>query len=138
MEQRVSASSSAAHSREDLEFAVNSLRENGRRVNNRGAQGSNAARFENIAWTTPNRSPNMANNRRVWLGLRDLFPHPYSIDDAHKFLRVAMTEQPTTKFCIEIEDRPPAASAFVSGKTSTDMSANSVIARRRILGTWQS
>ena len=44
-----------------------------------------------------------ANNHRVWLGLRDLFPHPYSIDDAHKFLRVAMTEQPTTKFCIEIE-----------------------------------
>jgi RimJ/RimL family protein N-acetyltransferase len=44
-----------------------------------------------------------ANNRRVWLGLRDLFPHPYSIDDAHKFLRVAMTEQPITKFCIEIE-----------------------------------
>jgi RimJ/RimL family protein N-acetyltransferase len=44
-----------------------------------------------------------ANNRRVWLGLRDLFPHPYAIDDAHKFLRVAMTEQPTTKFCIEIE-----------------------------------
>jgi hypothetical protein len=23
-----------------------------------------------------------ANNRKVWLGLRDLFPHPYSVDDA--------------------------------------------------------
>jgi RimJ/RimL family protein N-acetyltransferase len=23
-----------------------------------------------------------ANNRRIWLGLRDLFPHPYTLDDA--------------------------------------------------------
>jgi [ribosomal protein S5]-alanine N-acetyltransferase len=44
-----------------------------------------------------------ANNRRVWLGLRDLFPHPYTIDDAKKFLERATNEQPTTNFCIEIE-----------------------------------
>jgi [ribosomal protein S5]-alanine N-acetyltransferase len=44
-----------------------------------------------------------ANNRKVWLGLRDLFPHPYTIDDAHEFLKRAATEQPATKFCIEIE-----------------------------------
>ena len=28
-----------------------------------------------------------ANNRKVWLALRDLFPHPYTIEDAHKFLK---------------------------------------------------
>src|SRR5256885_13557197 len=43
-----------------------------------------------------------ANNRRVWLGLRDLFPHPYTIDDANEFLRRATTEQPMTNFSIEI------------------------------------
>lgn len=44
-----------------------------------------------------------ANNRKVWLALRDVFPHPYSIQDAHEFLQRAINEQPTTKFCIEIE-----------------------------------
>jgi len=44
-----------------------------------------------------------ANNRRVWLGLRDLFPHPYAIENAHEFLRRATAEKPTTKFCIDIE-----------------------------------
>jgi len=45
-----------------------------------------------------------ANNRKIWLGVRDLFPHPYTIQDAHEFLQRATTEQPEMKFCIEIED----------------------------------
>jgi [ribosomal protein S5]-alanine N-acetyltransferase len=44
-----------------------------------------------------------ANNRKVWLALRDLFPHPYTIQDAHEFLQRAISEQPTTKFCIEVD-----------------------------------
>jgi [ribosomal protein S5]-alanine N-acetyltransferase len=44
-----------------------------------------------------------ANNRKVWLGLRDLFPHPYTSDDAHKFLQKAMDAEPVTNFCIEVE-----------------------------------
>ena len=43
-----------------------------------------------------------ANNRKVWLALSDLFPHPYTIQDAHEFLQRAINEQPTTKFCIEV------------------------------------
>ena len=43
-----------------------------------------------------------ANNRKVWLGLRDLFPHPYTIDDAHEFLRKTITAQSTTNFCVEV------------------------------------
>jgi RimJ/RimL family protein N-acetyltransferase len=45
-----------------------------------------------------------ANNRKVWLGLRDLFPHPYTTDDANKFLQNTTTAQPTTNFCIEVND----------------------------------
>ena len=48
---------------------------------------------------------NHANNRKVWLGLRDLFPHPYTIRDAHEFLERAVKDQVTTKFCIEINNR---------------------------------
>ena len=44
-----------------------------------------------------------ANNRKVWLGLRDLFPHPYTIDDAHEFLQKKITEQSATIFCVEID-----------------------------------
>jgi RimJ/RimL family protein N-acetyltransferase len=44
-----------------------------------------------------------ANNRSVWLSLRDLFPHPYTIQDASEFLLRVNTEQPSTKFCIDIE-----------------------------------
>jgi RimJ/RimL family protein N-acetyltransferase len=46
-----------------------------------------------------------ANNRKVWLALRDLFPHPYTIQDAHEFLQRAISELPTTKFCIEVNGR---------------------------------
>ena len=44
-----------------------------------------------------------ANNRKIWLGVRDLFPHPYTIQDAHEFLQRTINEQPAMKFCIEIE-----------------------------------
>jgi RimJ/RimL family protein N-acetyltransferase len=43
-----------------------------------------------------------ANNRRIWLAVRDVFPHPYTIQDAYEFLNRAMNEQPGMKFCIEI------------------------------------
>ena len=44
-----------------------------------------------------------ANNRKIWLGVRDLFPHPYTIQDAHEFLNRAISEQAEMKFCIEID-----------------------------------
>jgi RimJ/RimL family protein N-acetyltransferase len=45
-----------------------------------------------------------ANNRKIWLTVRDLFPHPYTIHDAQEFLERAMNEQPETKFCVTFED----------------------------------
>lgn len=44
-----------------------------------------------------------ANNRNVWLSLRDLFPHPYTIEDANEFIHHSLSVQPATNFCIEIE-----------------------------------
>jgi RimJ/RimL family protein N-acetyltransferase len=43
-----------------------------------------------------------ANNRKVWLALRDAFPHPYSVADANEFLQKKLTEKSATNFCIEI------------------------------------
>ena len=44
-----------------------------------------------------------ANNRKIWLSVRDLFPHPYTIQDAHEFIRRATVEEPATRFCVEVE-----------------------------------
>jgi ribosomal-protein-alanine N-acetyltransferase len=43
-----------------------------------------------------------ANNRKVWLAVRDLFPHPYTIKDAHEFLEAAVNSVLRTLFCIEV------------------------------------
>ena len=43
-----------------------------------------------------------ANNRKIWLGLRDRFPHPYTADDAHEFLDRAQAMQLEKSFCIDI------------------------------------
>jgi ribosomal-protein-alanine N-acetyltransferase len=41
-----------------------------------------------------------ANNRKIWLNLRDLLPHPYTLHDAHTFLGHVIKEKPTTTFAI--------------------------------------
>lgn len=54
-------------------------------------------RLDDAAWL-----PKHANNRLVWLGLRDRFPHPYTVEDADEFLRKTIATQPPINFCIEI------------------------------------
>lgn len=41
-----------------------------------------------------------ANNRKIWLNLRDGFPHPYSLSDAEKFIETALQKDPETFFAI--------------------------------------
>ena len=43
-----------------------------------------------------------ANDRRVWLGLRDAFPHPYGIEDARHFIGTTISKEPQTRFAIEV------------------------------------
>ena len=45
-----------------------------------------------------------ANNRRVWINLRDRFPHPYALADALAFIRAALAGDPETMFAIVVED----------------------------------
>ena len=35
-----------------------------------------------------------ANNRKIWLNLRNIFPHPYGLEDAQNFLRYVMQNEP--------------------------------------------
>src|SRR5271167_4776179 len=41
-----------------------------------------------------------ANNRKVWLNLRDAFPHPYTAASAEAFLELVRRQDPTTYYAI--------------------------------------
>ena len=41
-----------------------------------------------------------ANNRNIWINLRDVFPHPYTMEDAAAFLKYVAQENPETTFAI--------------------------------------
>lgn len=43
-----------------------------------------------------------ANNRNIWLNLRDAFPHPYSVSDARQFIRMTGKRDDLTIFAIEV------------------------------------
>lgn len=42
------------------------------------------------------------NNRKIWLNLRDRFPHPYTKRDARTFLRAVRQQDPQTFFAIDV------------------------------------
>ncbi len=43
-----------------------------------------------------------ADNRKVWLNLRDAFPHPYTLSDAREFIRASLELEPECRFAIEV------------------------------------
>lgn len=43
-----------------------------------------------------------ANNRKVWLNLRDRFPHPYTLRDAVSFIERVQEQSPPTVWAIEV------------------------------------
>ena len=44
-----------------------------------------------------------ANNRKIWINLRDSFPYPYRLSDAHQWISSAAFASPVTDFAIEID-----------------------------------
>ena len=42
-----------------------------------------------------------ANDRRIWLNLRDVFPHPYGLEDARRYIALVLDMRPQTSFAIE-------------------------------------
>jgi [ribosomal protein S5]-alanine N-acetyltransferase len=44
-----------------------------------------------------------ANNRKIWLNLRDRFPHPYTVRAGRDFLRTTLTQRPETVFAIAVD-----------------------------------
>ncbi|HEV2827579.1 MAG TPA: hypothetical protein VGW76_08220, partial [Pyrinomonadaceae bacterium] len=47
--------------------------------------------------------PFHANNRKVWLNLRDRFPHPYTRLDAEQWIQFITQVTPETNFAIDVD-----------------------------------
>lgn len=44
-----------------------------------------------------------ANNRNIWINLRDRFPHPYTRADARRWIRLASVITPQTQFAMVVD-----------------------------------
>jgi [ribosomal protein S5]-alanine N-acetyltransferase len=57
-----------------------------------------------------------ANNRKIWMNLRDSFPNPYSLQDAENFLSRVIEANPRTIFAIATESEAIGSIGLMSGK----------------------
>jgi RimJ/RimL family protein N-acetyltransferase len=46
-----------------------------------------------------------ANNYNIWRNVRDRFPHPYTLEDAREWIRLAGEESPQTNFAIVVDGK---------------------------------
>jgi RimJ/RimL family protein N-acetyltransferase len=54
-----------------------------------------------------------ANNRHVWINLRDRFPHPYTEEDARQWMEWVLVERPETNFAIAVNDQVVGGVGFI-------------------------
>lgn len=54
-----------------------------------------------------------ANNRKIWINLRDAFPHPYSKQDAREYIRGVRQRTPETAFAIAVAGEAVGSIGFV-------------------------
>lgn len=64
-----------------------------------------------------------ADNRKIWRNLRDLFPHPYALEDAQRFIAAVRDKDPETLFAIEADGAAAGAIGIVPGKDVERISA---------------
>jgi [ribosomal protein S5]-alanine N-acetyltransferase len=70
-----------------------------------------------------------ANNRRIWLNLRNIFPHPYTLADAERWIAMCESNQErTTSFAIELHDE---AVGGISYRLLEDVNCNTAV-----IGYW--
>ena len=67
------------------------------------------------SWRTLDAQPisRYANNRKIWLNLRDAFPHPYTLKDAREYIRAVRQRTPETSFAITVNDEAIGSVGFV-------------------------
>ena len=54
-----------------------------------------------------------ANNQRIWINLRDVFPFPYTKHDAEAFIAMARAQKPETNFAIAVDGQAVGGIGYV-------------------------
>jgi ribosomal-protein-alanine N-acetyltransferase len=57
-----------------------------------------------------------ANNRKIWINLRDAFPYPYSLQDAESFISRVIEASPITVFAIATQSEAIGSIGLMVGK----------------------
>jgi ribosomal-protein-alanine N-acetyltransferase len=67
------------------------------------------------SWRTADAGPlaRYADNRKIWLNLRDAFPHPYTDRDAREFISSVRNRAPETTFAIAVNGEAVGSVGFV-------------------------
>jgi RimJ/RimL family protein N-acetyltransferase len=67
------------------------------------------------SWRTSDAEPltRAANNRKIWMNLRDAFPYPYTLKDAREYIRSVRQRTPETSFAIAVNDEAIGGVGFV-------------------------
>lgn len=47
----------------------------------------------------------LANNRKIWKNLRDMFPHPYTDDNGHAFIKIVAQDKKNLRSAIEVDGK---------------------------------
>lgn len=58
-------------------------------------------RLRPVQFADAERLARLANNKLIWLNVRDMFPHPYKLSDAERFIDSTIKQDPQTTFAIE-------------------------------------
>ena len=64
-------------------------------------------------WRDRNAIVRHANNRNVWINLRDRFPYPYTDADARNWLDLVVGHQPETNFAIDVAGEAVGGIGFI-------------------------
>jgi RimJ/RimL family protein N-acetyltransferase len=64
-----------------------------------------------------------ADNEKIWLNLRDLFPHPYTKRAAREYIKGVRERRPETSFAIAVDDQAVGGIGFVLHKDVERVSA---------------
>lgn len=65
----------------------------------------------------------LANDRDVWINLRDRFPHPYALEDGEAFVAAAVKQDPPTNLAICVDRRAVGSVGVTLGKDIERVSA---------------
>lgn len=65
----------------------------------------------------------LANDRDVWLNLRDRFPHPYELAHGEAFVSAAAKEDPPTNLAVCVDNRAVGTVGIILGKDIERVSA---------------